>query len=670
MPPVPFRDRREAGQKLAEKLSGYAGDPRVIVLALPRGGVPVGWEVARALGVPLDVFVVRKLGVPGFEELAMGAVASGGVRVLNDEVVFGLRIPDEVIEDVEARERAELERRERLYRGGRALADVRGRTVILVDDGLATGSTMLAAVRALRQRGPARIVVAVPTAPPDTCRNLSREADEVICYMTPEPFFGVGGWYEDFSQTSDDEVRELLSFERDPQRASSASDRRAEGSLAGGVRLAARRLNGSAGDYDALLERIGDARLVLLGEATHGTHEFYRERERITRRLIQEKGFCAIAVEADWPDAQRVNRWVHGEGGDLDAADALADFGRFPSWMWRNTDVVRLVEWLREHNDAAADAGRAKVGFYGLDLYSLHSSMKAVLRYLERVDPRAAETARRRFACFEQFGADARLYGLMAGSGLADSCEEEVVRQLVELERKACSRPYASASAEDELFIAEQNARVVRNAERYYRSMFLSRESSWNLRDRHMMETLDELDAHLGRPDAPAKIVVWAHNSHVGDARATGMRAHDELNLGQLVREKHGNEAVLVGFTTHHGTVTAASDWDRPAERKTVRPALPGSYEALFHATGLGRLLLVFREGGELERALAEPRLERAIGVIYRPETERESHYFEANLPAQFDAVIHLDATRAVEPLERSARWEAGDAPETFPFAV
>jgi len=436
------------------------------------------------------------------------------------------------------------------------------------------------------------------------------------------------------------------------------------------VRQTAHPLTGAAHDYDPLIERIGDARLVLLGEASHGTHEFYHERALITRRLITEKGFTAVAVEADWPDAERVNRYVRGASDDAYAIDALADFKRFPTCMSRNTVVVEFVDWLRAHNDALGPSA-TKVGFYGLDLYSLHASMEAVLRYLEKVDPNAAQLARTRYACFDHFGEDTQVYGFLTSSGLAESCEPEVVNQLVELQRHAME--YARRDgrvAEDELFFAEQNARLVKNAEAYYRSMFLSDVSSWNLRDRHMAETLDALVAHLSRQGGRAKIAVWEHNSHLGDARATQMGQRGELNVGQLVRKRYGREAVLVGCTTHHGTVTAASDWDAVAERKQVRPALAGSYEALFHDTGISRFLLTVRDGGEATESLRGPRLERAIGVIYRPDTERASHYFWARLADQFDAVLHFDETRAVEPLERSAEWEAGEVPETFPFAV
>jgi erythromycin esterase-like protein/predicted phosphoribosyltransferase len=665
-----FRDRREAGRVLAEKLTAYANRSDVLVLALPRGGVPVGYEVAGALGAPLDVFVVRKLGVPGYEELAMGAVATGGVLVLNDQLVERLGIPQHIIDAVAARERQELARRERLYRSGRPPLDVRGRTVILVDDGLATGATMHAAIQALRQQNPARIVVAVPTASPETCEEMRARADDVICGITPEPFDAVGRWYRDFSQTTDEEVGVLLAQRNTRENSKVKQTPTADDPLINALRETAYPLAGSARDYDPLIGRISEASFALLGEASHGTHEFYCERAEITKRLIAEKNFTAVAVEADWPDAYRLNRYVRGASDDVDAVEALADFRRFPTWMWRNTVVVEFVEWLRAHNDALPP-GAEKVGFYGLDLYSLHASMKAVLQYLEKVDPEAAARARERYSCFDHVGEDTQAYGLMTRLNLSKSCEAEVVRQLVELQRRAADYTRRDGRlAQDELFYAEQNARLVKNAEAYYRSVFLEEVSSWNVRDRHMAETLDALVEHLDRKAGRAKIAVWEHNSHLGDARATEMGQRGELNVGQLTREKYGSEAVLVGFTTDHGTVTAASDWGKSAERKRVRPALAGSYEALFHATGRDRFMLILNDSEAIMRQLRDPRLERAIGVIYRPETERQSHYFQARLAEQFDAVLHFDKTRAVQPLESTEEWEAGELPETFPFAV
>ena len=666
----PFRDRRDAGRVLAGLLDEYRGRSDVIVLGLPRGGVPVAYEVATALGAPLDVFVVRKLGVPGREELAMGAIASGGVMVINDDVARGLGISPEVIGQVAEREGRELLRREQAYREGRPFPEVTGKVVIVVDDGLATGSSMRAAVEALQRLRPAAIVVAVPAAPESTCRELGALADKVVCATTPSPFFAVGESYWDFTQMTDEEVRDLL-------RAAPGSRPAAAGGP-GPTEVAAIRAEavpvaeGASAD-DMLFDLVGDAHLVLIGEASHGTGEFYAARAQMTRRLIEERGFCAVAAEADWPDAYRVNRYVRGRGEDAMAEEALRGFERFPTWMWRNAAVLDFTGWLRGHNDRLGRDERAKAGFYGLDLYSLYRSVHEVITYLDRVDPAAAARARQRYACFDHFSDDdAQVYGFAAAFGAGEPCEHEVVEQLVDLQRHALE--YARRDgllAADEAFYTEQNARVVRAAEEYYRAMFSGRVSSWNLRDRHMADTLNALASHLGRQrGTPAKIVVWAHNSHLGDARATETSASGELNLGQLVRERHAGNCRLVGFTTYTGTVTAASHWEGPAERKWVRPALADSIEELFHEVGEKEFLLRFGAAPRSADALRSGRLQRAIGVIYRPETERRSHYFRARVPDQFDALIHIDETRAVEPLERTAGWDQGEVPETYPFAV
>ncbi|MGK2936484.1 MAG: erythromycin esterase family protein [Solirubrobacteraceae bacterium] len=437
------------------------------------------------------------------------------------------------------------------------------------------------------------------------------------------------------------------------------------------IRRDAIRLTGGPEDYDALLDQIGDARLVLLGESSHGTNEFYRERARITQRLVAECGFSAVAIEGDWPDAHRVHRYVCGDDRDGDAEEALRGFRRFPAWMWRNAAVVDLVGWLRDHNDRRAP-GAPATGFFGLDLYSLHASMAAVVAHLDRVDPDAAARARQRYACLQPFaGERGPEYGRAVLQGVSEPCRRAVIEELVELRREAGRRlTRDGVAAEDDEFCAEQNATVVANAEEYYRTMFGDRAGSWNLRDRHMADTLDHLLAHLGRRHDPAKVVVWAHNSHIGDARATEAASRGELTLGQLARERHGTAAVLVGFTTYAGTVTAASDWDGPAERKRVRPALPGSAEQLLHETGLPAFLLARLHDTAAGAALRAARLHRAIGVIYRPETERQSHYLQASPSRQFDALVHLDHTRAVEPLERTAAWDRGEPPETYPSAL
>lgn len=668
-----FRDRREAGQVLAGLLEGYRDRPGVVVLGLARGGLPVAYEVARALRAPLDAFIVRKLGAPGHEEFAVGALASGGRVVVNDDILRALKVTPDQLREIAEREARELIRREQAYRGSRPPLEVTGKTVILVDDGLATGSSMLAAVQALRESDPAEIVVAVPAAPESTCREFAGIVDDMVCASMPTPFLAVGESFWDFTQVSDDEVRELLAEPTTGPAPEPPTLRAADL-----VAAAAIDAPGGVPPHEVLDELIGDARVVLIGESSHGTHEFYQSRAEITKWLIEHKGFNAVAAEADWPDAYRVNRYVQGITDsvepDGDPEQSLRGFQRFPAWMWRNTVVRDFVGWLRWHNGRRTADGRRRAGFYGLDLYSLHRSMQEVISYLDTVDPPAAARARARYACFDHSdGHDGQAYGYSAAFGAGPSCERQAVEQLVELQRNASGYLVEDGlAAEDELFEAQQNATTVRNAEAYYRGMFAGRVTSWNMRDKHMMQTLNALLAHLDRHGGPepARIVVWAHNSHVGDARATEVGADGQLTIGQLAREHYGDDCRLIGFSTHSGTVTAASEWGGIAERKVVRPALAGSIEELLHDTGKNAFLVAMHDGSPAAAALETVRLARAIGVIYLPQTERQSHYFHVRPSDQFDAMIHIDQTRALEPLEPTSAWVAGENPETYPTGL
>ncbi len=427
--------------------------------------------------------------------------------------------------------------------------------------------------------------------------------------------------------------------------------------------------------YDALLGVIGDARVVLIGEASHGTHEFYAERAAITQRLIAERGFAAVCIEGDWPDAHRAHEFVQGFSDDRTPDAALSGFTRFPTWMWANVVVRDFVAWLREHNLRRAPVERA--GFYGLDLYSMFTSMHSVLEYLALVDPDAARRARQRYACFDHFDEDSQSYGYAVAAQMAEPCEQEAVRQLVDL--RVHERHYLQQDgrpARDLFFSAEQNARLVANAEHYYRSMYRGRASSWNLRDKHMADTMDAVLEHLETTGRAAKVVVWAHNSHIGDARFTDMKRRGELNLGQLARERHGDAARLIGFSTHTGTVTAAHDWDEPGLRRQVRPSLEGSWERSFHEAaarmGADRFFVRLRDDAATTNALSEWRLQRAIGVIYRPESERASHYYDVQLGREFDAIIHIDTTSALRALDPDEHWARGvhEPAETFPTGL
>lgn len=413
-------------------------------------------------------------------------------------------------------------------------------------------------------------------------------------------------------------------------------------------------------NLDNLLERIDDSRVVLLGEASHGTAEFYDMRAKITKALIEKKGFSIVSAEADWPDAAHINRYIQGQ--EQDARRQHKPFSRFPTWMWANQSMLTFTHWLHDYNNKIKSLEQ-KVGFYGLDLYSLYGSIESVLSYLQDIDPKTAEIARERYGCLMPWAGEPSLYGRAVITQQHRDCEAEVLKNLQDLLKKRLE--YAAAN-EERFFDAKQNAKLIVDAERYYRTMYYAEDSSWNQRDQHMMDTLQ---AVLDFKGSESKAVVWAHNSHIGDARATQMSARGELNIGQLARQKFGDKVYNIGFGTDHGTVAAASDWDGAMEIKQVQHARPDSYERLFHDAPADNLLLPLRYplDDEVRKKLLPERLERAIGVIYRPQTERQSHYFYASLPAQFDEYIWFDESRAVEALSKEREDGALD---TFPFGL
>ncbi len=879
-----FADRTDAGRQLAERLAALKPENPVIY-ALPRGGVPVADVIAEGLGAPLDLVLVRKLGAPQNPEVALGAIVEGDTpqMVLNEDVRRASGANDAYIASVRARELDELKRRKQMYLGDRPRQDPAGRTAIVVDDGLATGATMKAALIALKRQGAARIIVALPVAQQSALKDIAEQADEVICLHPAQHFRGVGEFYRDFHQLTDEETIGLLrqswarsdvaeggkdglhkcqvsippvgltgdlsvppnplgiilfahgsgSGRHSPRNTQVAqklndrgfatllidlltphegedrqnvfnipllAERLVEASLwissepdigelplglfgastgAGAALVAAAELqdritavvsrggrpdlagahlgqvkaptllivggedhqvielnrqalaalthekllqiipgaghlfeesgtleaaidhaaawfqhylipsdpqelaspktpsvrastvldllNAAAEplpglddpDFAKAFDRFGQHRVVLLGEASHGTSEFYRARAAITQRLIEHHGFTSVAVEADWPDAAAINRDVRHQP---EAPMEPRPFTRFPTWMWKNTDMDAFVRYLRAHNAPLPED--RQVSFYGLDLYNMTGSMAAVLEYLDTVDSQAAQEARTRYSCLSPWSRELAAYGRASLSQGFALCEKQVTRILVELLRKQLS--YAEHDG-DRFFDAAQNARLVANAERYYRVMYYGSQASWNLRDQHMFDTLKQILDHAG-PDE--KIVVWAHNSHIGDARFTDMgRERDELNLGQLCRQEFGSDAVLVGFGTDSGTVAAAPEWDAPMDVMQVRPSRPDSYGALCHQVHHEQFLLDLRPPGPdgLRTLLSQPRLERYIGVIYRPETERWSHYSHSILPDQYDAFVWFDKTTALTPLPVSAG--AGEY-ETYPFGL
>ena len=413
--------------------------------------------------------------------------------------------------------------------------------------------------------------------------------------------------------------------------------------------------------FGQMFDRFANRRVVLLGEASHGTSEFYRARAAITRRLIEEHGFTIVAVEADWPDAAAIDRYVrHRPAWDR----TELPFQRFPTWMWRNTDVAAFIDWMREHNEKLAELDQ-RAGFYGLDIYNMRGAIAAVLDYLDKVDPEAAAIARQRYGCLTPWQKEPSTYGRAVLTAGYRKCEREVIDQCRDL---LASRLEYTAGDGESFLDAAQNARLVASAERYYRIMYYGGAESWNLRDTHMFETLE----HLLEARGPrSKAVVWAHNSHIGDARYTEMGlVREELNIGQLCRERFGDDTALIGFGTHGGTVAAATDWDGDMEVKRVRPSHRDSYERLCHECGVSRFLLDLSENLDeaVRRRLLEPRLERFIGVIYRPETELMSHYADASLPQQFDTFVWFDETSAVTPL--GPQHAKPGVPDTYPFGL
>ncbi|WP_390913777.1 erythromycin esterase family protein [Pseudosulfitobacter sp. SM2401] len=878
-----FAGRADAGRQLADALAGLELD-RPLIYALPRGGVPVAVEVAKKLNAPLDLLLVRKIGAPNNPEVALGAIVEGATReiVINKDVKQLSGADGDYLERAVADQRVELERRKKRYLGDQPRLDPKGRTVVAVDDGLATGATMKAALIGLKRNSPERIIVALPVAPKAALQEISDQADDIICLHPVTSFHGVGGFYRDFHQLTDDETVGLLgqvstgtthtadtakkrihkrqvaipplgllgdltvppdprgivlfahgsgSGRNRPRNTDVArklnaagfatllfdlltpqegqdrrnvfaipllADRVIEASIwitsepdledlplglfgastgAGAALVAAAelksrvaavvsrggrpdlameflpqvssptllivgsldhdviRLNKQAlialkcekkleivsgaghlfeetgtldsavdhaanwfkthlrtqattqpkpvppprtdtvrsvlraaaeplpqindPDFAKAFDRFGSKRVVLLGEASHGTSEFYHARAAITRRLIEKHGFSSVAVEADWPDAAMVDRYIRQK---RPGSMKPSPFARFPTWMWRNVEFDAFTRYLEQYNRARKADDR--VAFYGLDFYNMNASIAAVLAYLDRVDRAAAAVARSRYACLSAWSQDPASYGRAALSPGFSNCEKPVTQILIDLLKQQLDY---TAQDGDQFFDAAQNARLVTNAERYYRVMYYGSRLSWNLRDKHMFQTLRQIMAHAG-PDK--KIVVWAHNSHIGDARHTDMgRVRGELNIGQLCREEYGDTVALIGFGTASGTVAAASEWDAPLETKDIRPPRPQSYEALCHDVDLERFLWDFKKEHppEFLRLLNQQRLQRYIGVIYRSETERASHYSYAYLAKQYDAFVWFDQTRAVSALPTLTNIKED---KTYPFGL
>lgn len=865
-----FENRSHAGQNLAKRLESMPlKDP--IIIALPRGGVPIGFEIAKRLNAPLEVLIVRKIGAPFRPEYGIGAITESGYYWIDPESAEAIGASEAEIETTLTKEHREVDRRVTQYRGDRPLPRLSGRTVVVVDDGLATGVTATVACHYLIEQGAEQIVLAAPVCSPSTASFLRHEVDQVICLNEPEYFFSVGQFYEDFTQTTDQEVIDLLSqaqaWKKDDETVSIPIPGKKEVALSGiftvpassqGVvifahgsgsgRLSPRNLQvaetlnqagfatllfdlltpvesqnrtnvfdipllasrlvhatrwvqdqkstkdlpigyfgastgGAAAlwaaaelkheisavvsrggrpdlahshlpgvsapallivggrdepviamneqamkrlprskltiipeathvfeepgkleavaeeavawfetylhakvdatpglrrayyplalairkkanpirevkDLKPLIDELSQSRIVMLGESSHGTHEFYEWRRMISEWLIVKHGFNFIAVEGDWPACWELNRSIHSESKE-ETHEVLRGFSRWPTWMWANNEIVRLADWMRTHNRS----NKNKAGFFGLDVYSLFESIDVVLRQVEKTDPFLAQRMKNRYACFQPFQRDERAY-VKSLVKLPTGCAHEVNENLRDILKLRLGE---IKGQDDALFNAEQNARIVANAERYYRTMIHADEDSWNVRDRHMTDTLEIL---LNRYGKESKAIVWAHNTHIGDYRATDMAKHGQVNIGGLAREKWGTEKVaLVGFGTYQGEVTASSAWDGPIKKITIPPGRPGSYEAAFHevAKSIGpNYYISLREDGPPKGPLTEVRGHRAIGVVYQPKHERFGNYVPTSLANRYDAFIYVDKTTALEPLIQP--FESKEIPETWPL--
>ncbi|WP_233265330.1 erythromycin esterase family protein [Leifsonia sp. AG29] len=641
-----FADRIQAGHQLAQRLIDLRGSESV-VLGLPRGGVPVAALVAEALELPLDVIVVRKLGLPGQPEVAMGAIGEGGARVLNPTIVSRGWISEQEIEDAERTERRTLEERLAMFREGRPPVDLRGRTAVIVDDGIATGATARVAALVARRLGAGEIVIAAPVIAPGAVEELE-DADRLSCVLLPAGFRAVGDYYRDFAPTPDSEVVRLLreASLRPVRRRAEPGDPQDREAAEDVIELAAPLT--TADDLEALARRAARSRFICLGEASHGTHEFYAWRAALTKRLIEGDGVRWIGVEGDWPDCFRIDRWVRGHVEQWrDARELLREFDRWPRWMWANTDVADFLDWLHTYN--MARPAEERVGFYGLDVYSLWESLEAVIDWLAANAPDDLPGALRAWRCFEPYGEDPQEYA-WATRLVPRSCEPDVVALLTSVRERA-GLPTPGFEDDESRLDVLQNALVAADAEHYYRVMLRGDRDSWNVRDIHMADTADRLAEHTG---PGSKGVIWAHNTHVGDARGTTMGGDGMVNIGQLLRERHGlDDVFLLGFATRRGTVLAARSWGSTETAYRLPGARAGSHEDLLGRTLTGPAVLSFAAATGREW-LTRERGHRAVGVVYDPRREA-GNYVPTVMGRRYDALIWIPETTALTPLSHEA---------------
>ncbi len=643
-----FTNRRDAGQILAKRIEKSEWKDAV-VLALPRGGVPVASAVAKRLGVPLQVLLVRKLGAPLQPEFALGAVAEDGSVWVNAPALRyeGMKPAD--LESIKIRELSRISEQKSKFRGGQDLASMRGRKVILVDDGIATGATVFAAIEAMKRQEASKIAVAVPVCAPSTARLIRAEGVELIDVIEPERLASVGMWYEDFSQVEDEEVLQELE-------GASPHAKRNPSRLA--HQIAERLLPlQSEEDFAPLLARLRSKRVVMLGESTHGTSEFYQLRAKISSYLAQNEGFSFVAVEGDWPAAFRLNRYVK-QGAGKSAREVMRGFRRWPTWMWANEEVAGFIEEQRKGS---------RCPFYGLDIYSFFESMDCVIEYAEKVNPFLSRLLKQRYSCFEPFERDEFAYARSL-QRFPEGCATEVLSNLESILKERIM----AGDDPEERFSAEQNARIAVNAENYYRAMLASDESSWNVRDSHMLDTLDLLLSRNQSKNRPAKGIVWAHNTHIGDYRATDMARAGYVNLGGLARQSMGAANVaLVGFGTHSGRVVASHAWGGREQILPLPEADSGTWDSYFHEAlklrGWRQGYVLFEEA-DREGVFAEVLGQRAIGVVYHPGHPARGNLVPTSLSRRYDAFVFVDHTSALHSLH--GPHDAGKFPETWPRGV
>jgi len=646
-----FENRRHAGELLAERLKNFVTDEKAFIFALPRGGVPVAAPIAKALQQNLDLLLVKRIPSPGHPEVAIGAIVEDGKPIWQESKVAYLGLEKSDLDRAVVKARQSIRRQRRLWKVDSRVIDLKDQTVILVDDGLATGATIIAAIDFLKKREPKKVIVAIPIGHKASVEKISQGVDHVVCLNVVEDFEAVSQFYRDFSKVPDREVAEIL--EKQSQQ-NEVLPETGQNPVVNEIIKSAVPLR-RASQFNQLLRKMSDCRVVMLGESTHGTAEFYQLRRMISQKLIEDHGFKFIAVEGDWPDCWKLNQYIENKKGQS-ARKLMQNFQRWPTWMWANEETEKLIEWMKE---------KKKGNFYGLDVYSLFESIDAVRDYTKKMDPELAEQIQKSYDCFTPFDRNEKAYAKSLVK-FPQGCQEEVVTSLRKLLRLRMEQTQAD---NPELFNAQRNAAIVANAERYYRSMIEGTEESWNVRDEHMIQTLDSLLHFHGEG---AKAIVWAHNTHIGDYHATDMLRAGYVNIGGLARERYGMENVfLVGFGTYEGEVLAGKAWGSPAEIMKLPEAKPGSYEDDFHQVAEKLSAEQFFVAFDRSHATSLERTQghRAIGVVYETSYERTGHnYVPTSLANRYDAFVFVDHTSALKAIPTAT--DKKELPETWPSGV